>query len=93
MEHSSDDPNRPFKLPRPHQLQELTPDQVVTVVLRLAMEVCVLRDRVRTHEALLAEHRLLSTRDVDRFQPNEDELDARQNARGELIEKIIGDLS
>ena len=49
------DPDRPFKLPRPRQIEELSPDQLVAVIWRLAMEICVLRDRLGTHEQLLAE--------------------------------------
>ncbi|MFK7957070.1 MAG: hypothetical protein AB8B96_13330 [Lysobacterales bacterium] len=87
---TNDDPNRPFKLPRPNQIKDLSPDQVVAVVLRLAMEVSVLRDRLRTHELLIAE---LSPEDVDQFTPAQDEASARQQARTDLIDSIINDLS
>ena len=90
---TNDDASRPFKLPRPHQLENLTPDQVVAVVLRLAMEICVLRDRLGTHEQLFAEQSLLSREDIERFTPSENEAAARQKARNELIESIINDLS
>ena len=85
--------DRPFKLPRPNQLKELTPDQIVAVVLRLAMEVSVLRDRISTHEALLSEHGLLASEDVDRFEPTGEEAKERMRARTELIDSIIKDLS
>lgn len=88
-----DDRNRPDKLPRPHQLEDLSPDQVVAVVLRLAMEICVLRDRLRTHEQLLGEQNVLSTEDIEQFTPSEDEAAARKYARNKLIESIINDLS
>lgn len=90
---SNDDPNRPFKLARPRQIDELTPDQVVAVVLRLSMEICVLRDRLSTHEQLLAEQNLLTPERIDEFRPSKDEASARKKARDELIESIIDDLS
>ncbi len=87
------DDNRPYKLPRPRQLEELSPDQVVAVVLRLAMEVTVLRDRLRTHEQLLAEKGLLTPQEVEDFSPSKDEADARRQASMTLVENLIGDLS
>ncbi|MEM1089906.1 MAG: hypothetical protein AAF552_01495 [Pseudomonadota bacterium] len=84
---------RPFQLPRPEQLEALSPDQVVAVVLRLAMELSVLRDRLRTHEQLLAEHNLLSPESVDSYLPSKEEATARMDAGRRLIEQIISDLS
>ena len=90
---TTDDPSRPFKLPRPQQLENLTPDQIIAVVWRLAMEICVLRDRLSTHEQLFAEQSLLSREDIERFTPSEAEAATRQEVRNELIESIINDLS
>lgn len=84
---------RPHELPRPTQLDKLSNDQVVAVVMRLAMEICVLRDRLRTHEQLLAGHDLLSTEDVEGYTVSKDEAEVRQAARSRLIESIINDLS
>ena len=83
----------PQRLPRPRQIDELTPDQIVAVVLRLAMEVSVLRDRLHSHELLLDKHGLLSPDSVDEFQPAPEAEQQRQRARTALIEKIIADLS
>ena len=88
-----DKEDRPFKLPRPAQLDELSPDQVVAVVMRLAMEICVLRDRLRTHEQLLAAQSLLSPEAIEWYTPSKDEAASRQDARSKLIEGIINDFS
>ncbi len=85
--------SRPFKLARPHQLKELGPDQLIAVIWRLAMEICVLRDRLRTHESLFAEKNLLSRDDIEAYSPSKDESAARLKARTELIENIVNDLS
>lgn len=90
---TNDDASRPFKLPRPNQLENLSPDKVVAVVLRLAMEISVLRDRLSTYEELLAEHGVLPREDIETFTPSKNEAAARQKARTELIESIINDLS
>ena len=87
------DPNRPYKLPRPRQIGDLSADQLVAVIWRLAMEICVLRDRLGTHEALLAGQDVLSREDIEAYTPSKDESSARLKARNELIENIINDLS
>jgi hypothetical protein len=66
---------------------------VVAVVMRLAMEICVLRDRLRTHEQLLSRQDLLSPEEIESYTPSKDESAARQEARRRLIESIINDLS
>ena len=86
-------PARPYKLPRPRQIQELSPDQLVAVIWRLAMEICVLRDRLSTHEELLSEKDLLSRKAIEAHTPSAEESAARRKARTELIENIINDLS
>jgi hypothetical protein len=93
MTTNDDDTSRPYKLPRPHQLENLSPDQVVAVVLRLAMEVSVLRDRLSSNEELLAEHGVLAREDIESYRPSKTETAVRQKARTELIESIINDLS
>ena len=93
MAAASNDAARPHKLPRPRQIQELNPDQLVAVVWRLAMEICVLRDRLGTHEQLLAEKNVLTREDIEAYSPSQDETAARVKARTELIENIITDLS
>ena len=86
-------PRGPTSSPRPRQIQDLNPDQLIAVVWRLAMEICVLRDRLGTHEALFAERSLLSREDIESHTPSQDESAARLKARTELIENIINDLS
>jgi len=87
------DPNRPFKLPRPRQLESLSPDQLVAVIWRLAMEICVLRDRLGAHEELLDAKNVLPRKAIEAYSPSRDESAARLKARSELIENIIKDLS
>jgi len=93
MTANHDDTSRPFKLPRPKQLESLSPDQVVAVVLRLAMEISVLRDRLGTYEELFEMHGIFPREDIESFTPSKNEAAARKGARTELIESIINDLS
>lgn len=82
----------PPRLPRPRQIEELTPDQTVAALLRLAMEVTVLRDRLRTHEALLEKAGVLSRAEVEAFRPDPEESAERMRASMRLVEKLLGDL-
>ena len=82
----------PERLPRPHQLQSLTPDQLVAVVLHLAMEISVLRDRLATHEALLDAGNVMPRETVESFAPDGDESARRTAARAELITALLDKL-
>lgn len=62
--------------------------QLTAVALRLAMEVSVLRDRLRTHESLLAGHGLLSTNMVDDYAVPAEEQQQRDAASRALIEAL-----
>lgn len=66
--------------------------QLVAVATRLAMEVTVLRDRLATHEALLAKHGLLDAAAIDAYRPEPAEQAARDAATRRLIEALAGDL-
>jgi len=67
--------------------------QLTAVALRLAMEVSVLRDRLRTHELLLAQHGLLSSDAVNDFAvptAEQQQRDAESRALIESLAKAIG---
>jgi hypothetical protein len=66
--------------------------QLVAVALRLAMEVSTLRERLLTHEALLARHGLLAADTVDRYAPSADEVAQRAAAARSLVEALAADI-
>ena len=66
--------------------------QLVAVALRLAMEVGALRERLATHEALLARHGLLDAAAVDAYQPDAAEAAARAASARALIEALATDI-
>ena len=67
--------------------------QLVAVTMRLAMEVCALRERVRTHELLLAERGGLDRAEVEQYVATGDEAGERARYARELIEALSRDLS
>jgi hypothetical protein len=66
--------------------------QLVAVSLRLAMEITVLRDRLRTQEALLTGAGLLPPGAIDSYQPDATETAERDACRRALIEALAADL-
>lgn len=75
------------------QLRRLSPDQLVSVIFRLAMEISVLRERLHTHEHLLRQAGLFADNAVDDYAPDRETAQARAKAHGELIAGILKDLS
>jgi hypothetical protein len=66
--------------------------QLVAVTLRLAMEVGALRERLRTHEALLVQHGVLPAGAVESFAPSAEEVQSRLTEHRNLIEAVARDL-
>lgn len=68
-------------------------DRVLGVVMELAGEVYVLRDRLRTLELLLEERGTLTRADVEGHQPSGDERADRVAERDAFIERILAPMT
>ncbi len=68
-------------------------DRVLGVVMELAGEVYVLRDRLRTVEKLLEERGTLSRADIDAYEPSADERAQRLADRDDFIQRIVAPLT
>ena len=73
-------------------LRAVDVSQLVAVAMRLAMEVSALRERLATHEALLAKHGLLDASAVNAYLPDAAETAARAAADRALIEALARDI-
>ena len=89
----SDQNDLPERLARPNQLTTLTQDQLVAALLRLTMEISVLRDRVDTQERLLVANGIVAADAVETYEPDADVQAQRMRTRTELIERLFADLS
>jgi len=78
---------------KPNFIADATPDKLVAVTLRLAMEISVLRDQLDTQRALLEKHGILSDTDFENFTPSADQVMQRKAAKEDLIAGMISDLS
>lgn len=78
---------------KPAFIENPNMDQVVDVVLRLAMEISVLRDRMDIYEQLSEEHGFGGAEKIEAFTGDE-ALQAQQSERREkLVQRILHDLS
>ena len=67
-------------------------DKVVSVLMRLAMENSVLRDRLARQEDLLISSGVLSESDFENFMPSQQFAAQSQTESFELIRSIVKDL-
>jgi hypothetical protein len=67
--------------------------QLAAVTMRLAMELCTLRERVHSQEALLQKNGLLPPQAVDHYVASGPESKDRADYARELIEALSRDLS
>jgi len=78
---------------KPDFIADPSMDKLVSVVMRLAMEISVLRERLDAHEALAERHGGYSSDDVDAYAPDPDRQAKRAAWRKALVEKIVHDLT
>ncbi|MEM9532608.1 MAG: hypothetical protein AAGA23_16950 [Pseudomonadota bacterium] len=73
---------------RPQFFEDPGLDEAMSMILVLASELSVLRDRLDTYERLSADGKAPSQADVERYQPDEETLNAREAARQDLFERL-----
>jgi hypothetical protein len=74
-------------------LQNVDMDRVVAALLRLTMEVSVLRDRLDTYERLGAAGKPVTPDTVEEFVPAPADEAVRLERRKQLIARLVRDLS
>ena len=77
---------------KPNFIEEPNMDKLISVVMRLAMENSVLRDRIVRQEKLLISSSVLKANDFDDFKPDEKTSLEAQAENFELIRAIMNDL-
>lgn len=75
--------NRPIYLDDPHV------DRLLAIVMALAGEVAVLRDRLDTVERLAAAKGVLTHDDIETYQPDEQAAQAREQWRTEYLARLM----
>lgn len=73
----------------PHFFDDPNIDRLLTMVMELASEVSVLRDRLDTHERLANEKGVYSENDIEDFKPTDDVVAARSEWRGKFLDRLL----
>ena len=74
-------------------IEQVDMDRVVAAILRLTMEVSVLRDRIDTLESLAEKYGGYSLADVESYRPTPEEEQRRAERRRTLVARIVRDLT
>lgn len=78
---------------KPAFVSEVRADQLVDVVLRLAMEISALRDRLDVHEALAKQQGFGGAEAVDSFELDEATRERQAQRRERWVRRVIHDLT
>lgn len=73
----------------PHFYDDPNIDRLLTMIMELASEVSVMRDRLDTHERLAASKGLYSHEDIEAFSPSDDEAKERAAWRGRFLDRLL----
>lgn len=74
-------------------IDQVDMDSIVAVLLRLGMEISVLRERLDAHESLAQKYGVYSFDEVDAYQPTAEEAQRRERRRKQLVARIVRDLT
>ncbi len=64
-------------------------DRLMRMVMTLATEVAVLRERIDTHEQVAGAKKLFSAADIEAFEPNAETAAARDAWRTRFIDRML----
>lgn len=81
--------SRKAKGKRPSFFENPEVDRVLAIVMAVAGELSVLRDRMDTVERLLDERGVLARADIEAFRPSEAVEEQRQAWRSEYLERVL----
>lgn len=82
-------PLNPIKGRNPHFFDDPNTDRLLTMVMELASELSVMRDRLDTHERLAARKGVYSEQDIEDFEPTDEEAKARAAWRDRFLDRIL----
>ncbi len=74
---------------RPYFLKDRQTEQVLSIVMAVAQELAVMRERMDTIERLLAAKGVVTANDIDSFTPNRAEAEARGRWTQEYLARIL----
>jgi hypothetical protein len=73
----------------PHFFDDANIDRLMTMVMNLAAEVSVLRERLDTHEQVAASKKLFTPTDIESFDPSDEVREARDAWRNRFLDRLL----
>lgn len=83
---------RKAKGPNPHFFDDPNTDRLLTMIMEMASELSVMRDRLDTHERLAAERNLYSPEDIESYVVSDDAMAAREAWRNKFLDRLLAGL-
>ncbi|MBL8630359.1 MAG: hypothetical protein JNM81_12055 [Rhodospirillaceae bacterium] len=80
---------RKAKGAQPHFFDDPNTDRLLSMVMDLALEVSVLRDRLDTHERVAEAKGAYTSADIEAYEASDDVRDARDKWRNNFIDKLM----
>jgi len=80
---------RTAKGKRPQYFSDPAIDKLLAIVVTLVGEVSVLRDRLDSVERLIERNSVFSQKDLDEFEPTEEEVQARNLVRQQYLDRVF----
>ena len=80
---------RTAKGKRPQYFSDPAIDKLLAIVVTLVGEVSVLRDRLDSVERLIERNNVFSQKDLDEFEPTEEEVQARNMVRQQYLDRVF----
>jgi hypothetical protein len=80
---------RTAKGKKPQYFSDPAIDKLLSIVISMAGELSVARERLDTVERLLGEKKILTTSEIDRYQPSEEVAAVRARQRAQFIETLL----
>jgi peptidoglycan hydrolase-like protein with peptidoglycan-binding domain len=80
---------RTAKGKKPQYFSDPAIDKLLSIVISMAGELSVARERLDTVERLLEEKKILTTSEIDRYQPSEEVAAVRARQRAQFIETLL----
>lgn len=82
-------PSRRAKGAQPHFFDDPNIDRLMTMVMNMAAEISVLRERLDTHEQVAAQKGAFTPADLEAYKPSDTVADAREAWRKKFIERLL----
>ncbi len=76
----------------PHFFDDPNIDRLISMVMELASELSVTRDRLDSHQRILEKKGIFISDEIDKFDPSPEELKSREEWRSKFLDRVLNAL-